>query len=138
MPNEQTIVCPICHSSDVIVFFELDQVPTHCNVLYPGRTEAVAAQRGNIRLGFCQEGGHIFNSAFDPELMHYTQRYENSLHFSPRFQRYAQELVTDLTQRYDLHNKVIIDVGCGKGDFLRMIAGEGNNRGIRLRSELCS
>jgi SAM-dependent methyltransferase len=61
--------------------------------------------------------------------MFYTQAYENSLHFSPRFQQYAESLARQLIKRYDLHAKDIIDIGCGKGDFLRLICRLGGNRG---------
>jgi len=100
-----------------------------CNVLWPTREEAVHVPRGNIRLVFCRECGHILNCAFDQSLMQYTQAYENSLHFSPRFQSYAEDLVTRLIERYELHGKDIIDIGCGKGDFLAMICARGDNRG---------
>jgi SAM-dependent methyltransferase len=59
----------------------------------------------------------------------YTQSYENSLHFSSRFQEYANGLVEELTERYRLFNKNIIEIGCGKGDFLEMICAYGENHG---------
>jgi len=62
--------------------------------------------------------------------MEYTQDYENSLHFSPRFQGYAESLAARLIERYDLHGKDIIEIGCGKGDFLRLLCELGDNRGI--------
>jgi len=126
----QERICPICDSTAVGVFLEILQIPVHCNLLWPTRDEAVRAPRGDIRLGFCGDCGHIFNVAFDPALMEYTQDYENSLHFSPRFQRYAESLVARLIERYDLHDKDIIEIGCGKGDFLRLLCALGGNRGI--------
>ena len=71
-----------------------------------------------------------FQGCFDPGLMEYTQQYENSLHFSPRFQEYAKKLVEYLVEKYNLRGKSIIDIGCGKGDFLKMIVTEGNNKGF--------
>jgi len=62
--------------------------------------------------------------------MEYTQAYENSLHFSPRFQRYAEELADRLIARYDIRQKTVIDIGCGKGDFLALLCERGDNRGI--------
>jgi len=62
--------------------------------------------------------------------MEYTQDYENSLHFSPRFQGYAESLAARLIERYDLHGKDIIEIGCGKGDFLRLLCELGGNRGV--------
>jgi len=122
--------CPVCNSTGVTLFFEIPQVPVHCNLLWPTRDEAIRAPKGDIRLGFCGDCGHIFNLAFDPGLMEYTQNYENSLHFSPRFQGYAESLAARLIERYDLHGKDIIEIGCGKGDFLRLLCELGGNRGV--------
>ncbi len=35
-----------------------------------------------------------------------------------------------LIDRYDLHGKTIIEIGCGKGDYLRLLCKLGENRGI--------
>jgi len=122
--------CPVCNSIDIAVFFEICQIPVHCNLLWPTRDEAIRAPKGDIRLGFCGHCGHIFNLAFNPELMEYTQDYDNSLHFSPRFQGYAELLAARLVDRYDLQDKDIIEIGCGKGDFLRLLCELGKNRGV--------
>jgi SAM-dependent methyltransferase len=122
--------CPVCNSTDLVVFFEVLHVPVHCNVLWPTRDQAIQAPRGDMRLGFCRDCGHIFNLVFNPVLMAYTQDYENSLHFSPRFQRYAESLAARLIERHDLHGKDIIEIGCGKGDFLRLLCELGGNRGV--------
>ncbi len=126
----KTILHPICPESEVLPLIEMKQVPVHCNVLWSTREGAINASRGDIRLGYFPECGHIFNLDFDPSLMEYTQEYENSLHFSARFQEYATALAKRLIERYDLHDKDIIDIGAGKGDFLLMMCDDiGNNRG---------
>ncbi len=122
--------CPVCASAAVDVFFDMNSIPVFCNVLHSSREEALNTTRGDMRLGFCGECGHLYNYAFDAKLMEYTQMYENSLHFSPRFQKFAEQLAQELVARYDLHGKDIIEMGCGKGDFLKMICDLGENRGI--------
>lgn len=123
-------VCPVCHTSDVAAFIDIPQMPVHCNLLWTSRAEALAAPRGIINLGFCQTCGHTFNMTFEPELMEYTQQYENSLHFSPQFQRYATSLAERLIEQYDLHNKDVVEIGSGKGEFLNLLCELGDNRGI--------
>lgn len=123
-------MCPVCMSKDVWSFFELFGIPVHCNLLWPTREEALQAPRGDMRLGFCKDCEHIFNLAFDPALVAYKQDYENSLHFSPRFQEYAGSLAMRLVERYDLRGKDIIEIGCGQGDFLRLLCQLGGNRGV--------
>lgn len=122
--------CPVCRKTAVDIILEISQVPAHCNLLWLRKKDANQAPRGDIKLGFCRNCGHIFNIVFRPELMEYTQAYENSLHFSPCFQKYAESLAVYLVDKYDLHDKDIIEIGCGKGDFLRLLCELGENRGV--------
>jgi SAM-dependent methyltransferase len=62
--------------------------------------------------------------------MKYGQEYENSLHFSLRFQEYAVKLASRLIERYELRDKTVIEIGCGKGDFLSLLCRLGGNRGF--------
>ncbi|HVN56634.1 MAG TPA: class I SAM-dependent methyltransferase [Anaerolineaceae bacterium] len=100
-----------------------------CNVLSASRPAAVDAPRGKIDLVYCDQCTHIYNRSFQPELVEYSEGYENSLHFSPFFQNYARWLADELITRYDLHGKNLIEIGSGKGDFLRMFCELGRNWG---------
>ena len=122
--------CPACEAGRLSAFLELPAVPVHCNLLWPDRQAALAAPRGDIRLGFCQACGLVYNTAFDPALVEYSQRYENSLHFSPRFRKYADDLAGRLVERFDLHGKRLVEIGAGDGDFLRLLCRRGGNRGL--------
>lgn len=122
--------CPVCEATDLARLLEIRQVPIHCNVLWPTRAEALQAPRGDMQLVFCRTCGHLFNAAFDPARMEYTPAYENSLHFSPFFQRYAEALAARLIERYALYGKTLIEIGCGKGEFLTLLCQRGGNRGL--------
>lgn len=122
--------CLICGSDKIEAVVEFEQMPTHCNLLWPTEEDAKRAPRGEIQLGYCTICGYIFNLLFEPHKMEYTQAYENSLHFSPRFQEYAEALAAKMIERYTLYNKDIIEIGCGQGDFLKLICKLGNNRGV--------
>jgi len=121
--------CPVCDADEVKGFLEIPRVPVYCNVLWPSREEALAAPRGDLDLAYCGGCGHVFNRRFDPGLVEYTGDYENSLHYSPRFQEYADKLAADLIARHDLHDKDIVEIACGKGDFLKQLCRLGGNRG---------
>ncbi|UCF18338.1 MAG: methyltransferase domain-containing protein [Gemmatimonadota bacterium] len=121
--------CPVCEHEELAPVLEVESAPVFCNLLFPNRHEALRAARGTIRLTFCRTCGHLFNSAFEPDRLHYTQSYENSLHYSPRFQEYARSLTERLIAKYDLHDKNVVEIGCGKGDFLELICKLGPNRG---------
>jgi len=122
--------CPICGSDQMEVFFEILDVPVHCNLLWPNQDAARKCPKGNIKLAFCPVCSFIKNLTFEPDRLEYTQAYDSSLHFSPRFQDYAKSLADRLIQRYDLHDKDIIEIGCGSGYFLSLLCELGNNRGV--------
>ena len=125
-----TYPCPVCDADVDQTFIEISQVPIYCNVLWSNKSEAQHAPRGDIHLAYCPDCGHVFNVAFQPELMHYTQTYENSLHFSPRFQEYIEALADRLIKTYHLEQKTIIELGCGQGDFLKILCQNGRNTGF--------
>ena len=106
------------------------QMPVFCNLLWDDREAAVSCDRGDIVLAYCQDCSFVLNTAFDPEMVRYSQRYDNCLHFSGRFRRYAESLADRLIARHGLHDKLVVDVGCGKGDFLKLLCEKGPNRGV--------
>ncbi len=121
--------CPVCGASDLSPVVDVLDVPIHCNLLWDTREDALAAPRGDVRLRFCRDCGHIFNIAFDPGRLEYSHQYENSLHFSARFRQYAEGLARALIERYALHGKTIVEIGCGHGEFLGLLCEMGGNHG---------
>jgi cyclopropane fatty-acyl-phospholipid synthase-like methyltransferase len=122
--------CQVCGSKNLKSFFKLSNVPILANVFWKSEKEAKNCPKGHIELVFCPVCGHIFNKAYDPSRVKYTENYENPLDFSPTFQKYAKWLAKQLISRYKLHGKDIISIGCGKGSFLRLLVELGNNRGV--------
>jgi hypothetical protein len=114
----------------MLVFYEVDRVPVNSVLLVSSRVEALAFQRGRIRLAVCPACGFISNIDFDPSLTQYTDRYEATQGYSPTFNKFHRALAQDLVDRYDLHGKDVIEIGCDKGDFLTMLCEIGNNRGV--------
>jgi hypothetical protein len=119
----------VCGGSFVEVL-EIPDAPVFCNVFPDTADDAAAAPRGPIELGFCTTCGLARNTAFDPELVRYSPAYENSLHFSPTFRGFADDLARRLIERYDLRGKDVVDIGCGKGDFLELLCHGTGNRGV--------
>jgi len=122
--------CPVCGSSRTLEMLRIEGMPLHCNLLWSTREGALTCPKGEIHLTACSGCAHVFNPAFDPARMEYTERYENSLFFSPQFQSYAQGLAQSLIERHSLRSKDIIEIGCGKGDFLKLLCRLGQNRGV--------
>lgn len=123
-------LCPGCKRSNIFTFYRLDEVPVHSVVLLRTRDDALNYPRGDICLGFCQNCGLIINLSFNPLLMDYSSEYEGTQSCSPTFNSFHKGLAVNLIEQFNLHNKTIIEIGCGNGEFLRMLCKMGNNRGI--------
>lgn len=128
--THETAHCPVCDSGDLSSCIRIPQVPVYCNVLHETREAARNSPKGDIDLRFCGRCGHLFNAAFDPARIDYSVDYENSLHYSERFQQYAQALAEHLIDIHGLRGKTVIEVACGQGDFLELLCALGGNRGI--------
>ncbi len=94
--------------------------------------EALNFPSGDVRLGFCDRCGFITNTEFDSKWSAYAPNYEDQQSFSPTFNRFAKELAQHLVDKYDLHDKSIVEIGCSKGDFLYLLCELGNNSGIGI------
>ena len=124
--------CKSCFSKNLTIFHRLENLPVNSCLLFDNQDEARNYPRGELVLGFCRDCGFIGNLRFSSQLARYTEGYEEQQSFSPRFNAFAKSLATKLINRYDLHNKTIVEIGCGKGDFLVMLCDLGNNQGIGI------
>ena len=112
------------------VFYRIDSVPTNSCILMSTPEAAKAWPRGRVELAFCNTCGFICNLAFDQALTEYSERYEETQGFSPTFQTFHRELAAQLVERHDLHKKKIVEIGCGKGEFLHLLCALGDNQGL--------
>ena len=124
--------CLLCGSSDLRVFYEIADVPASCNILWTSKEAATNCPKGSIKLAFCSNCSFIANYEIEPEKNQYGRLYDNSLFYSGHFQNFAKELATNLIRRYSLDKKTIVEVGCGKVDFLSLFCELGNNTGLRF------
>ena len=78
----------------------------------------------------CKDCGFIYNSAFDASLQNYSEDCEETQGFSPTFSKFHRELAEAVVDRFDLHGKTVLEIGCGKGEFLELLCEIGGNKGI--------
>ncbi|MBL8899645.1 MAG: class I SAM-dependent methyltransferase [Planctomycetes bacterium] len=130
MSHAATVTCPICGAGSPLRALEHEGVATNCVQLWSTAAEARAVPRGTLRIECCTRCGHLWNSAFDPSRVVYTPEYDASLHFSPRFQRYVEELVARLVAELPLRGRHLLEIGCGKGEFLDLLCRRGGCRGV--------
>lgn len=122
--------CPACFAEEMTVFHEQAGVPSNSCILLETPEDAIAYPRGRIELGFCNACGFICNLAFDPKLTEYSGRYEETQAYSGTFNKFHRALVERLIEDHGLTGKRILEIGCGKGEFLQMICELGQNDGI--------
>ncbi len=127
--SSEEYTCPNCHGKGLRIFYEVNNVPVHSVLLMPTREEAIGYKKGDIKLGFCNKCGFISNLVFDPAKHEYSSRYEETQGFSGTFNKFHKNLAQGLIDKYDIRNKEVIEIGCGKGEFLTMICELGNNKG---------
>lgn len=114
------------------IFYEIEGVPTNSCILLDTVEAAKGYPLGSIRLGFCDACGFIFNTAFDLRKTEYSARYEETQAFSGAFNRFHKALAERLIVKHGLRGKDVVEVGCGKGEFLMLLAELGSNRGIGI------
>jgi hypothetical protein len=111
-------------------FYEVTSVTVNSCILLSTKEEAQSYPRGDIVLAFCRACGFISNIAFDARLTEYSSRYEETQGYSATFNAFNRALAERLISDYSLCDKEIIEIGCGKGEFLALLCGLGNNRGV--------
>jgi hypothetical protein len=105
-------------------------VPTNSCLLVEDRARALDFPTGDIVLAFCRKCGFIFNAVWDPERTIYSDQYEETQGFSPTFNSFNRAIAEELISSYDIRGKTVLEIGCGKGEFLSLICQLGSNRGI--------
>lgn len=124
--------CPACGRADLEVFYEVDDIPAHSTLMLHSREAALGYPRGTMRLGYCPACGFVANTAFDVGLNEYCTMCEETQGFSPYFQQWLRGLAQDYVDRYDLRDAEIVEIGCGKGEFLALLCDLGGSRGLGI------
>ncbi|CAN5858760.1 class I SAM-dependent methyltransferase [soil metagenome] len=122
--------CPVCGGRSISEFLSRARVPVHQNLLMKDAETAVNTVRGDLSLALCESCGFIFNQAFDLSKLRYGEDYDNTQSCSNLFDEYLNDLVRHLVVERAVQNCRIVEVGCGKGSFLKKLVdweGAGNS-----------
>jgi SAM-dependent methyltransferase len=124
--------CPSCSSDRLSGFYAVDDVPVNSCLLLEDAVDARRFPRGRLDLALCHGCGFITNRAFDAGQAEYSARYEETQGCSPTFVEFGRRLAADWVAAYDLAGKHVLEIGCGKGEFLGWMieAGAGSGTGI--------
>jgi hypothetical protein len=103
--------------------YKQEKFPVFQNRMYDTAEEAQACPTGDICLVQNQKTGLIYNDAFRPELVIYDSAYQNEQGLSTSFQSHLGQ-VLQIVER-GLRKSNLVEVGCGKGLFLELLAKNG-------------
>jgi hypothetical protein len=122
--------CLACGNQGLRTFYTLRGTPVHSCLLMPTREAALAYPRRDLRLGFCTNCGFVSNTLFDSQVHEYSEDYEETQGYSPTFSRFAAELAEQLVERFELRGRSLIEIGCGKGEFLLQLCRAADATGL--------
>lgn len=132
MNNEiiRKIKCPACESENIKDFFIRENSPVFQNALYKNRSQAIHAKCDKLDLKMCSACGMIHNYSFNGNLVDYNTTYENSQFNSDKVKKYFHEIIEIFKNNYGVCNTTIVEIGCGDGQFLSLLAKETYSKGI--------
>jgi SAM-dependent methyltransferase len=125
-------VCRSCGNRELAEFYRVDNIPVNSCLVVDTPEAGRTFPRGDLRVAMCTACGYITNTAFQIERLTYDSSYEETQTFSATFNSFQDNLIARLLARHDLWGKTVIDIGCGKGDFLARMAELGDVRGIGI------
>jgi SAM-dependent methyltransferase len=120
-----TAKCPVCTAQSGDDFLERANVPVHQNLVIADRAAARSIARGTLSMAVCSTCGFIFNRAVEPEKLAYGAAYDNTQAHSAYFDGYMDDLAARVLARMPADGATVVEVGCGKGQFLRKILAAG-------------
>ena len=110
-------------TGDNRLLYEATDFPIFQNRMYDTAESALACPRGQIAIVEDHQTGLVHNARFDPDLMVYDASYQNEQANSVPFRTHldwAADLVVET-----MGTDALIEVGCGKGTFLEILADRG-------------
>lgn len=113
--------CPACRGTSLRDFHEQLNIPVNSCILVEDVETASSFPTGDLLLSICETCGFYFNRLFDRSKSEYSARYEETQGFSARFQEFMHDLSKQWADKYDLAGKHLLEIGCGKGEFLATI-----------------
>ncbi len=124
--------CPNCGADGLEEIYQVLGVPTHSCLLMETEAEALRFPTGDLRMGWCSRCGLATNTIFDIGMNAYSTKYEEVQTFSPTFNSFQSELVERLVGEHGIRGKTVVEIGCGKGEFLLELCDRGENEGIGI------
>ena len=124
-PRGEGARCPGCGSAARAPDYSVASTPVTCASVFATAHEARAVPMARVELVSCAHCGLLFNPCFDTRLAEVGARYESSQAASAHFSSFARSLARSWVERHGLRGKSVLEIGCGRGEFLRLLLDEG-------------
>lgn len=124
--------CPTCRNSDILPFYEAKNLPISSCIMFSNQNDAINYPKGDINLGFCNSCGLISNYQFESKKIDYSKLTPEEQGSSATFRSFASRLANRLIETYQIREKEILEIGCGRGYFLDLICALGKNKGVGI------
>lgn len=131
-PGAPARPCPACSGSNTRSFYRLEGIPIHSCVLLEDAEQARAFPTGDLELAACADCGFVFNQLFDPARIDYSEDYEETQGYSGTFRAFLEETIAALIEAHPSTGKLLVEIGCGRGDFLEQLCTAADARGIGI------
>jgi ubiquinone/menaquinone biosynthesis C-methylase UbiE/rubredoxin len=126
----EACVCPGCGAATRSDEYRLEPQPVVQNYRFLSAAAAMAVARAEIRLTQCSTCGLVFNRVFESDAVPYDSCYDNQQTYSSAFREHLEQRAEELIRNYPLRGGAVLEVGCGKGDFLRLLCGRADALGV--------
>ena len=131
-------VCPLCRGGRTEPILRLDGTPVHQHVTGATADDARSMPRGDVTLALCLSCGFVFNSAFDPERVRYSQRVRELAGPLRRVQRVSRRPHNRTHDASSARREDHCRDRLRPGPFSRAVDGEGALYRRRVRSDVRS
>lgn len=122
--------CPICGSEESQPILEASGQPLLQNHLLPSRAEALSAPRCDLAFRGCIACGFVRNAAFDAARVVYGPGYVNDQSGSAVFRAHLDQVARHLGDLIEGIPGIVVEVGCGQGDFLAALCRSTGRAGL--------
>jgi SAM-dependent methyltransferase len=126
------MICPACGATTTQVVYSISAIPIHSCVLLDSQEAARLFPKRDLALAFCDNCGFAFNHIFDEKVINYSTNFEESQHFSETFSGFAKSLAQQVAEKCNVRGRHILEIGCGKGEFLRELCRVGGATGLGI------
>lgn len=115
--------CPVCSGPRKLALDERRDIPVAQNLIFREQQAARDCAVGQLRLVRCRDCGFVWNELFEPTKMRYDATYDNDQNFSDVFRAHVEAIGEHVVRSAPKGDRInILEVGCGQGYFLGVLA----------------